>query len=73
MKLTPIKTNMTEIETNEKRILFSYKTPVALIDESGNAYRTSHFWSKTTSRHINQWLDGREAEQKEQAYFDKLV
>ena len=29
MQLTPIASNMTEVETNEARILFSYRTPVA--------------------------------------------
>jgi len=28
MQLTPIASNMTEIETSEARILFSYRTPV---------------------------------------------
>ena len=29
MLLTPIASNMTEIETDDARILFSYRTPVA--------------------------------------------
>ena len=29
MQLTPIASNMTEVETDEARILFSYRTPVA--------------------------------------------
>ena len=29
MQLTPIASNMTEIETDDARILFSYRTPVA--------------------------------------------
>ena len=29
MQLTPIASNMTEVETSEARILFSYRTPVA--------------------------------------------
>ena len=29
MQLTPIASNMTEIETKDARILFSYRTPVA--------------------------------------------
>ena len=35
MQLTPIASNMTEIETKDARILFSYKTPVAAGRGSG--------------------------------------
>ena len=74
MKLTPIKTNMTEVELpNGSIVLFSYKTPVACHHYNGKTYRTAKFWSKTTSRHINQWLDGREAEEIGQDFLDNLV
>lgn len=74
MKLNPIKTNMTEVElSNGTRVLFSYKTPVACHHYNGKTYRTAKFWSKTTSRHINQWLDGLDAEQIEQGFLDNLV
>ena len=74
MKLTPIKNNMTEIElSNGTKVLFSYKTPVACHHYNGKTYRTAKFWSKTTSRHINQWLDGLDAEQIEQGFLDNLV
>ena len=57
MKLTPIKANMTEVEIGNKRVLFSYQTPVAYEDlENGGYYKTTKFWSKTTTRHINKWL-----------------
>ena len=57
MNLTPIKANMTELSINGLTILFSYKTPVAYIDHNvGIVYTTNKYWSKTTSRHINQWI-----------------
>lgn len=73
IKLNPIKNNMTELQTPNNLILFSYKTPVACRDSGGNYYRTKKFWSKTTSRHINQWLDGIQAREVSQDFFDALV
>ena len=74
MKLTPIKTNMTEIELPRgTRILFSYQTAVACHHYNGKTYRTNKFWSKTTSRHINQWLNGTEAEEVPQSFLDGLA
>lgn len=55
MKLTPIKANMTEVQIGDKRVLFSYKTPVAYYQD-GKAYQTNKKWSQTTTRHINQWF-----------------
>ena len=73
MKLNQIRTNMTEIElTNQVKVLFSYKIPVAA-EVNGRLVRTSYKWSNTTTRHINQWLDGREAEIVSQAYLDDLA
>ena len=78
MNLTPIKANMTELElTNGILILFSYKTPVALVEPDGYFYRTSKFWSRTTSRHINQWFKQWDAEirpiEKPQEFFDTFI
>ena len=78
MQLTPIASNMTEVETSEARILFSYRTPVAAYIFGEGFVKTDQFWSVTTSRHINKWLkDGNEdlPECKEipQARLDSLV
>ena len=78
MQLTPIASNMTEVETSEARILFSYRTPVAAYIFGEGFVRTEQKWSSTTSRHINKWLrDGHEdlPECKEipQARLDSLV
>ena len=58
MQLTPIASNMTEVETSEARILFSYRTPVAAYIFGEGFVRTEQKWSSTTSRHINKWLRG---------------
>ena len=76
MQLTPIASNMTEVETSEARILFSYRTPVAAYVFGEGFVRTEKWWSVTTSRHINKWLDlryGETAKEVSQTYLDKLV
>lgn len=78
MKLKPIKSNMTELEIGDKTILFSYKTPVAVIFENSNeVWKTEQHYSATTSRHVNQWLkaNGKEtlATEVAQRYIDEIV
>jgi hypothetical protein len=74
MKLRPIASNMTEVHTNKAIILFSYSTPVACCMNDGTGfYRTNHSFSVTTSKHINKWLDGANAQEREQSFFDSLV
>lgn len=80
MNLNPIKANMTELELESVIVLFSYKTPVATIFWYGNeikAYQTEKKWSRTTSRHITQWLGLHPevfgAQYKPQEYFDNLI
>ena len=73
MQLTPIASNMTEVETSEARILFSYRTPVAAYVFGEGYVRTEKWWSVTTSRHINKWIDGGTAKEVPQTYLDNLV
>ena len=74
MQLTPIASNMTEVETSEARILFSYRTPVAAYVYGDGFVRTEKWWSVTTSRHINKWI-GKDVTTEEvaQTYLDNLV
>lgn len=73
LKLSPIGSNMTELQIGDLTVLFSYKTPVAYENENGKCFRTSHSWSNTTSKHINKWLNGRQAENVDQDILDGLV
>ena len=75
MQLTPIASNMTEVETSEARILFSYRTPVAAYVYGVGYIKTDKFWSVTTSRHINKWIGGKDVTVREvtQTYLDGLV
>jgi hypothetical protein len=78
MNLTPIRNNMNVLDTDGMSILFSYRTPVAVMVDEGLGfvfYRTAKRWSNTTTRHINQWLGtyGKVASEKPQEYFDSLI
>ena len=59
MKLKRIGYNKTEvIHNNGLTIFFSYDTPVCVKTPDYEYLKTDTFYSKTTSRHINSWLDG---------------
>jgi hypothetical protein len=81
MNLKPIKQNMNEVtlrkDNSTYRILFSYQTPVAYIrkwsDGGMVVRRTSKFWSRTTTRHINSWLGELNHCECEQAELDNLL
>ena len=72
MQLTPIASNMTEVETSEARILFSYRTPVAAYIYGEGYVKTDKWWSTTTSRHINKW-GAKEGTEMPQSLLDSLV
>ena len=59
MKLRQLKPNQTELTLNDGTVLFfSYQTPVAAFTPKQGYIYTEKKYSVTTSRHINQWLDG---------------
>jgi len=74
IKLKKIKANMTELTLdNGTKVLFSYETPVAGWDDDG-AFRTMDHYSPTTSRHINQYLGGKDVGYKVcQEFINRLV
>lgn len=73
MNIKNIGSNQTELTIGETTVLFSYQTPVAAKLASGGFIRTNKSWSRTTSKHINQWLDGANAKLVEQSVLDSLV
>ena len=74
MKLKNIGSNQTQITTaNGNTILFSYSTPVAANLHDGGFIRTATKYSRTTSKHINQWLAGANAKEVQQSEIDALV
>ena len=72
MRIKPNGANQTVLETGKADVLFSYQTPVAC-EYNGQYYRTATKYSNTTTRHINTWLCGINAEEKPQEFFDNLV
>jgi hypothetical protein len=74
MILKPLGANRTAIEFNDgSAVLFSYATPVAAFLPGSGYVRTDKFWSRTTSKHISQWLDGANAATRPQQFFDGLA
>jgi hypothetical protein len=70
MKLKRISANETEIKFNEETIVFfSYDTPVAA-KVGVKYYRTEEKHSRTTSRHLNRWLEDVKCELKPQKWFN---
>ena len=72
MRLSPIGSNMTEVETDNARVLFSYRTPVAAYIFGEGFVKTSTWYSTTTSRHINKW-GARDGKEIPQSRLDSLV
>jgi hypothetical protein len=72
MKIKNIGKNKTELHINDKIIFISYETPVAACID-GQFFVTEKKWSTTTSKHINTWINGRNAEIRPQAIFDNLI
>ena len=54
-------------------IFYSYETPVAYQTHTGELFKTEEYYSRTTSKHITQYLNGREAETVPQSFINQLV
>jgi|GEM_PF-1575447 len=75
-KLQPLASNMTELQINGTTILFSYQTPVAIYDHTYGFRVTTKKWSRTTTKHINKWLELRSApciQNVEQSIIDDVL
>ena len=73
MKIKPVGSNMTELQLDDVHVLFSYETPVAACIFGKGYVRTAQWYSQTTTRHINKWLDGVDAPEVPQAAIDALI
>ena len=74
MQLKSIAANQTQLNLNNgTEIFFSYKTPVAAKLPNYDYIRTATKWSRTTSRHINKWLEGVNATEVDQEVLNNLV
>ena len=74
MKLTRLGASKTLLALSSgTEIFYSYNTPVACQMNTGEIFKTEEYFSRTTSKHITQYLNGREAEKVEQSFFTQLV
>ena len=71
MKIENLGADKTALHLSNGTVFFSYNTPVCA-RINGQWSRTEKKWSVTTSRHINQFLDGLSAETRPQEFFDNL-
>ena len=72
MKVIPNGSNQTILKTGSREVLFSYETPVAGFDGT-NWFRTEEKFSRTTTKHINKYLDERRFQVVSQDYIEGLV
>ena len=73
MKILDVGSNMTELQLNSgTSVLFSYSTPVACSTVDG-WFKTEQWYSTTTTKHVNKWLEGIKAQTKPQEFFNDLV
>jgi hypothetical protein len=77
MTLKHYGSNQTLLVTAKAAIFFSYETPVAVLTfgpgSLGKYFRTDRFYSRTTSKHINHFLDGATAEVCPQSFIDSFL
>jgi hypothetical protein len=74
MRIRNIGSNQTEITRNDgTTVLVSYETPVAAYRPGEGYIRTEENYSKTTSKHINQWTNGANAHIVPQSEIDRLT
>jgi hypothetical protein len=73
MKIKSHGANMTEVLFSDRTSLFfSYETPVGAYIPNEGFYITDKKWSRTTSKHINKWLEvagNRDYKTKSQDWF----
>lgn len=73
MKISNYGSNQTEVEFDGGRILISYSTPVCAYIYGRGYIRTSAWYSTTTSRHINAYINGSKFETVDQTELDALL
>tara|TARA_Y100000310_G_C20310803_1_gene636134 strand:+ start:246 stop:473 length:228 start_codon:yes stop_codon:yes gene_type:complete len=73
IKLGNIGSNMTLLQVGDIAVFFSYETPVACRTADGRYLKTEQKYGVTTSKHINKWLDGVQAQLMPQEYFNNLL
>ena len=74
MKIKSLNANQTEVSLSNDTVVFvSYETPVAAYVPEKGIVVTDKKYSKTTSKHINQWVGGAQTVTLPQSFFDELI
>ena len=74
MQVQSLGANKTQVDLADgTSVFFSYKTPVAALVPGKGWIRTSTRYSVTTTKHINQWIQGALATEVDQWDIDQLV
>ena len=74
MKLHSFATNRTLLSfADGTEVFFSYSTPVAGYKPNVGHVKTNRWYSSTTTRHINKYLDGNFALNVEQDTINNLI
>ena len=74
MKLKRIGYNQTVVNLNNgAEVFFSYDTPVAGRSADYEYFRTKDYYSSTTTRHINKWLEGVNALEVSQEVINNIA
>lgn len=77
MKLQPHGANQTSVALADGTVIFfSYQTPVAAFVPGRGYMKTDCRWSRTTSKHVTQWLTregARDAKEVPQEFFNTLA
>ena len=72
--LKTLRKNKKELIGKNIHILFSYETPVAYYDVLSDQYFvTDEHYSKSTTQHINSWVDKSRVKQCSQDVLDNLI
>ena len=77
MKIKKLGASKTLLQFSDNKLLeeifISYETPVAARLKNGDCIRTSKNWSRTTQKHITQYLEGLTAKKVDQSVLDNLL
>ena len=73
LKVESLGPNKTLLTLEGKQVFVSYSTPVAAWIQGRGYIKTSTKWSRTTSKHITQWLGGVNAEEVDQEVLNSLL
>ena len=74
MKVINLGANKTQLNLNDGTEVFvSYETPVAAKLPNYEYIRTATYYIKTTSKHINQWVECVTVKEVDQEFISNLV